>query len=327
MKLHRAISITLAVIFRVAFAQTPPGGPPSVYPAKPVRIVIPFAPGGATDVVFRMLTPSLSENLGQSVVIDNRPGGAATIGMNVVAKSSPDGYTLGVANVSFTVNPFILGKLPFDTEKDFAPVSLVATITMVLAVHPSVPVRSVKEFIAFAKARPGSLNYASGGNASSGHLACELFMYKTGIKMIHIPFKGGGPSVASTIGGQTAIIFTTVPSVIQHLKAGRLIGLGVSALTRDPALEEVPTIAEAGVPGYEFFDWQGVVVPAGTSADAINRLHREIVRALADPELRRRIGAVGARVVGSTPEELNAFIKKDLATWSTVVKATGIRID
>jgi tripartite-type tricarboxylate transporter receptor subunit TctC len=297
------------------------------YPVRPIRIVIPFAPGGATDVVFRMLAPPLSENLGQPVLIDNRPGGAATIGMDVVAKAAPDGYTVGVANVSLGVNPFVLSKLPFDTEKDFAPVSLVATITMVLAVHPSVPVRSVKEFIAFAKARPGSLNYASGGNASSGHLACELFMLKTGIRMVHIPFKGGGPSVASSVAGQTAILFTTVPSAIHHLKSGRLIGLGVSAAMRDPALPDVPSIAEAGVAGYEFFDWQGVVAPAGTSSAVVNRLNRELVKVLADSDLMKRIAAVGARTVGSTPDELGAFIRKELSTWSTVVKATGIRID
>jgi tripartite-type tricarboxylate transporter receptor subunit TctC len=274
-----------------------------------------------------MLAPPLSEHLGQQVVIDNRPGGAATIGMDLVAKAAPDGYTLGVANVSLGVNPFILSKLPYDTEKDFMPVSLVATVTQVLLVHPSVPVRTVKEFIALAKAKPGALNYASGGNASSGHLACELLMHRTGIKMVHIPYKGGGPSVISSVSGETAINFTSVPASIQHLRTGRLIGLGVSSLTRDPALPDVPSIAEAGVPGYEFYDWQGVVAPAGTPGAVISRLHQEIVKALGDPELRKRIAGVGARTVGSTPEELGAFIKKELATWSTVVKAAGIRID
>ncbi|MCC6534112.1 MAG: tripartite tricarboxylate transporter substrate binding protein [Burkholderiales bacterium] len=314
-----AAAVAIVAACNAAYSQS--------YPTRAIRIVIPFAPGGATDVVFRMLTPPLSEQLGQSVVIDNRPGGAATIGMDVVAKAPPDGYTLGVANVSLGVNPFILKKLPYDTEKDFAPVSMVATITMVLAVHPSVPVRSLKEFIAFARARPGALNYASGGNASSGHLACELFMYRTGIKMVHIPFKGGGPSVASSVAGQTAIIFTTVPASVQHLQQRRLIGLGVSSLSRDPSVPDIPTIAEAGVPGYEFFDWQGVVAPAGTPPAIIQRIQQEIVKALASPELRNRIAGVGARTVGGKPEELGAFIKKELETWSSVVKATGIRID
>ena len=316
----------LPALLALAFACSGPVSAQS-YPAKPVRIIIPFAPGGATDVVFRILVPSLSENLGQPVVIDNRPGGAATIGMDLVAKAPPDGYTVGVANVSLGVNPYMISNLPFDTEKDFAPVSMVATITMVLALHPSVPVRSVKEFIALAKANPGRLNYASGGNASSGHLACELFIYRTGIKMVHIPFKGGGPSVASSIAGQTAIIFTTVPSAIQYLKSGRLVGLGVSSLTRDPAIPEIPSIAEAGVPGYEFFDWQGVVAPARTPRAVIDRLHQNIVKALADPELTKRIAVVGARAVGSTPEELGAFIRKELSNWATVVKVAGIHID
>jgi tripartite-type tricarboxylate transporter receptor subunit TctC len=297
------------------------------YPNRPVRIIIPFAAGGATDVVFRMLTPSLSVLLGEQVVIDNRPGGAATIGMDLTAKAAPDGYTLGVANVAFSVNPFILRKLPYDTEKDFVPVSLIATVTQVLLVHPSVPVRSVKQFIALAKAKPGILNYASGGNASSGHLACELLMHKTGIKMVHIPYKGGGPSVISSVSGETAINFTSVPASVQHLRSGRLIGLGVSSPTRDPALPEVPSIAESGVPGYEFYDWQGVVAPTKTPTVAIARLHQEIVKALADADLRKRIAGVGARAAGSTPEELGALIRKEIATWSTVVKAAGIRID
>ncbi|MCC7486447.1 MAG: tripartite tricarboxylate transporter substrate binding protein [Burkholderiales bacterium] len=297
------------------------------YPQRPVRIIIPFAAGGATDVVFRMLAPRLSEELGQQVLIDNRPGGGATIGMDLVAKSAPDGYTLGVANVSLGVNPFVLSRLPYDTVKDFAPVSLVATVTQVLLVHPSLPVKSVKALVALARSRPGELNYASGGNASSGHLACELLMYRTGVRMVHIPYKGGGPSVASTISGETAINFTSVPASVNHLKAGRLVGLGVSTRTRDPALPEVPSIAESGVPGYEFFDWQGVVAPATTPAAAIGRLHAEIVKVLADPGLRSRITGVGAQAVGGTPRELGAFIRKELETWSVVVKAAGIRTD
>jgi len=185
----------------------------------------------------------------------------------------------------------------------------------------------VKEFIALAKAKPGALNYASGGNASSGHLACELFMHRTGIKMVHIPYKGGGPSVISSVSGETAINFTSVPASVQHLRSGRLVGLGVSSLTRDPALPEVPSIAEAGVPGYEFYDWQGVVAPAGTPAAVIVRLNQGIMKALGDPELGKRIAGVGARTVGGSPEELGALIRKEFATWSTVVKATGIRID
>ena len=224
------------------------------YPNHPIRVIIPFSAGGATDVVFRILAPHLSVNLGQTVIIDNRPGGAATIGMDLALKSPPDGYTLGVANVSFGVNPSLFPKMPFDSERDIAPVSLVSMVPMVLAVHPSVPVRSVKELITLAKAKPGGLNYASAGNASAGHLAMELLKFQTGIDIVHIAFKGGGPQVISSVSGETAIIFTTVPASIQHLRSGRLVGPGVSTLKRDPALPEVPTIAAPGVPGYEFVE-------------------------------------------------------------------------
>jgi tripartite-type tricarboxylate transporter receptor subunit TctC len=224
------------------------------------------------------------------------------------------------------VNPFIMARLPYDSERDFVPVSLVATITMILAVHPSVPVRSVKEFIALAKRQPGALDYASGGNASSGHLAGELFMYKTGVKLVHVPFKGGGPAVISSVSGETAHLFTSVPAAVHHLKARRLIGLGVSASQRDSAVPDIPTIAEAGVPGYEFYDWQGVVAPTGTPRNAISRMQQELVKALAVAEIRSKIAGVGARAAGSTPEELGDFMRKEFATWSVVVKATGIRM-
>lgn len=297
------------------------------YPTHPIRVIIPFSAGGATDVVFRILAPHLSVNLGQTVIIDNRPGGAATIGMDLALKSPPDGYTLGVANVSFGVNPSLFPKMPFDSERDIAPVSLVSMVPMVLAVHPSVPVRSVKELITLAKAKPGGLNYASAGNASAGHLAMELLKFQTGIDIVHIAFKGGGPQVISSVSGETAIIFTTVPASIQHLRSGRLVGLGVSTLKRDPALPEVPTIAESSVPGYEFYEWQGVVAPAGTPAAVVSRLHREIVRTLEIAEVKKRIAGVGAHEVGGTPEELAVFIKKEIAMWAKVVKTAGIRAD
>lgn len=331
---HFDVHLLLAVITgAMAFvaadvcAQAPTGGAVQAYPARPIRIVIPFSAGGATDVVFRILSPYLSENLGQTVLIDNRPGGAAIIGMDLALKSPPDGYTLGVANVSFGVNPSLFSKMPFDSEKDIAPVSLVAMVPMVLAVHPSVPARSVRELIALARARPGGLNYASAGNASAGHLAMELLKSMTATDMVHIAYKGGGPQVISSVSGETAIIFTTVPASIQHLRARRLIGLGVSTLTRDPALPEVPTIAESGVAGYEFYEWQGVVAPAGTPAAVIARLHREIVRVLEIADVRKRIAGVGAHAVGGTPDELAAFIKKEIAMWGKVVKTAGIRAD
>jgi tripartite-type tricarboxylate transporter receptor subunit TctC len=297
------------------------------YPSKTVRVIVPFQAGGSTDVVFRILAPRLTEQLGQQVLVDNRPGGGATIGMDMVAKSPPDGHTLGVATVSFACNPFILSKIPFDTEKDLVPVSLVTKVPHVLTVHPSVPARSVKELIALAKARPGSLLYATGGNASSNHLATELFAYMAGVKLVHVPYKGAGSALTSIVSGETAMMVATLASAVQHFKTGRLIPLGMSTLTRDPTLPGVPTVAEAGVPGYEVFEWHGVVVPAGTPAAVITRLHQEIVKALAVPEVRERIVGVGAQPVGSTPAELAAHIKKELATWSKVVKAAGVRVD
>ena len=319
---HRSLLALLSVSFiyaGVAAAQN--------YPVKPIRIVIPFPAGGATDAVFRVLALRLSENLGQQVVIDNRSGGGGIIGMDMVAKSPPDGYTVGVANLSFVANPFMLGKMPYDTEKDLAPVSLVALVPLVVSVHPSVPARSVKELIALAKAKPNTLNYASAGNGSAAHLATELFSYMTGVKMVHVPYKGGGPAGVSIVSGETAILFIAIASAGPHFKSGRLVALGVTTPTRDPALPDVPTVAESGVPGYEVYEWQGAVVPAGTPNAAISRLHQELARNLALPEVKERILGVGAHAVGGTPGELAAHIKKELATWSKVIKTAGIRID
>jgi tripartite-type tricarboxylate transporter receptor subunit TctC len=297
------------------------------YPARTVRVIVPFAPGGATDVVFRILAPRMFEGSGQTVVIDNRPGGAATIGMDLVAKSKPDGYTLGVANVSFGVNPFLMSKMPFDTEKDLLPVSLVVQVPLVLVVHPSVPVRTVKALIGFAKARPGSLTYGSAGNASASHLSMELFNHLTGNKMVHVPFKGGGPARVSLISGETAIQFATIPAMMPHFREGRLVPLGVSTLKRDPILPELPTLAESGVADFEVAEWQGVVAPAGTPSAIVGRLHQEIVKVLEHHEVKERLAANGARSVGSTPAEFEAFIRREMATWSKVIRSAGIRIE
>jgi tripartite-type tricarboxylate transporter receptor subunit TctC len=297
------------------------------YPARTVRVIVPFAPGGATDVVFRILAPRTFEGSGQTVMIDNRPGGAATIGMDLVAKSKPDGYTLGVANVSFGVNPFLMRRMPYDTEKDLLPVSLVVQVPLVLVVHPSVPVRTVKALIAFAKARPGGLTYGSAGNASASHLSMELFNHLTGNKMVHVPFKGGGPARVSLISGETAIQFATIPAMMPHFREGRLVPLGVSTLKRDPTLPELPTLAESGVADFEVAEWQGVVVPAGTPGAIVGRLHQEIVKVLEHPEVKERLAANGARPVGSTPAEFEAFIRREMSTWSKVIRSAGIRIE
>ncbi len=297
------------------------------YPARPIRIVVPYAPGGSTDVVFRILAPKLTEILGQTVVVENRPGGSSTIGLDVAAKAPPDGYTLGIPNITFGANPSLMKKMPFDTEKDLVAVSLVSIVTLVLSVHPSVPARTVKELIALAKSKPGSLNYGSAGNASANHLATERFSYMAGIKMVHIPYKGGGPAVVSIVGGETAILFATIPSAFQHFQSGRLIPLGVSSLKRNSALPNVPSIAEAAIPGFEAIEWNGVVVPAGTPAAIINQLNQALSKALSIPDVKERIIGLGADPVGSSPEEFAAFIKKEIATWSKVIKEVGITIE
>ncbi|MEO8442920.1 MAG: tripartite tricarboxylate transporter substrate binding protein [Betaproteobacteria bacterium] len=297
------------------------------FPTKTIRIVVPYSPGGSTDVVFRILAPRLTEILGQTVVVENRPGGSSTIGLDVAAKAPPDGYTLGVPNITFGANPSLMKKMPFDTEKDLVPISLISIVTLVLTVHPSVPARSVKELIALAKSRPNSLNYGSAGNASANHLATERFSYMAGIKMVHIPYKGGGPAVVSIVGGETAVLFATIPSSIQHFQSGRLIPLGVSTLKRNSALPDVPSIAEAAIPGFEAIEWNGVVVAAGTPAAVIAQLNQALVKVLSIADVKERIIGLGADPVGSSPEEFAAFIKKEIATWAKVIKEVGITIE
>lgn len=297
------------------------------YPARAIRVIVPFAPGGATDAVLRMLAPRLSDNLGQQVVVDNRPGGASTIGMDIVAKSPPDGYTLGVANLSFSINPHLMSKLPYNTEKDFALVSLITIVPLVMSVHPSVPARSIKELIALAKARPGSLNYSSSGNASATQMATELFRYMAGINIVHVPYNGGGPALISVLSGQVSIYAGSIPTLLPHFKSGKLIALGITTAKRDAAIPNVPTIAEAALPGYDSREWQGIVVPAATPPAIVAKLYQELVKTLAAPELKERFASVGAYAVGSTPEEFAAHLKQETATMGKVIKEAGIRIE
>ena len=297
------------------------------YPSKPIRVIVPYAPGGATDVVFRILAPRMTEILGQQVVVDNRPGASSTIGLDIVAKSPPDGYTIGANNIAYGANPALYRKMPFDSEKDLAPVTLVCIVTLVVTVHPSIPTRSIKELIALAKAKPASLTYGSAGNGSANHLATERFAHMAGVKMLHIPYKGGGPAVISVVQGETSLLFATIPSSIQHFKTGRLIPLAVSSAKRNNALPDLPTVAEAGVPGYEAIEWQGIVVPAGTPQSVIRTLYQATAKASQVPEVKEKAAGLGADFVNSTPEEFDQFIKRELSVWSKVVKEVGIRID
>ena len=305
---------------------------PAIAPAqnfatRTIRIIVPYAPGGSTDVVFRLLAPRLSEDLGQPVVVDNRPGGSSTIGLDLAAKSPPDGHTWGISNITYGANPSLIKKMPFDSERDLLPVSQVSVVTMVLSLHPSVPARSVKQLIGLAKARPGELNFSSAGNASANHLATAKFMHMSGTNLTHVPYKGGGPAVISLVSGETSMLFATIPSAIQHIQSGRLRGLAVSRAQRNPALPDVPTVAEAGVPGYEAIEWNGVMVPAGTPPAVVRRIHQSLSKVLAAPAMKERIVGVGAEVVGSSPEEFSAFIKSEFTAWAKVIKEVGITVE
>ena len=319
----RAIARTFAIVLAIGTG----GALAQSYPSKPVRIVVPYAPGGSTDVVFRILAPKLTEILGQQIVIDNRPGAASTIGLEIVAKSPPDGYTVGVSNIAYGANPAIYRKMPFDSEKDLLPVSLVSIVTLVAAVHPSVPARSIKELIALAKAKPATLTYGSAGNGSANHLATARLEHMAGIKLLHIPYKGGGPAVVSLVQGETSLLLATIPSSIQHFKTGKLIALAVSSSKRNSALPDLPTIAEAGVPGYEAIEWQGLMVPAGTPQQVIRTLYQATAKAAQTPEIKEKVSTLGADFVNSTPEEFDQFVKRELAVWAKVVKDVGIKID
>jgi tripartite-type tricarboxylate transporter receptor subunit TctC len=297
------------------------------YPTKPIRVVVPYSPGGSTDVIFRILAPHLTEALGQQVLVENRPGAASIIGLDFVAKSPPDGYTIGVNNIAYGANPTLYKKMPFDAEKDLVPVTLVSIVTMVLSVHPSVPARSVKDYIELARKQPGSLTYGSAGNGSANHLATARFAHMADLKLVHVPYKGGGPAVVSIVAGETSTLFATIPSAIQHFKSGRLRPLAVSSAKRNSALPELPTVAEAGVPGYEAIEWQGVMVPAGTPRPVINRLQQAFAKVLAAPDLKERAVGLGSDLVGSSTEEFEQFLKREFAVWSKVVGEVGIKVE
>lgn len=294
--------------------------PAQGYPVKSIQMIVPYQAGSSIDVVSRILAPKLSENLGQQVIVVNRPGGAATIGMNVVAKATPDGHTLGVATLSFATNPqFMVGQMPFNTEKDLAPVNLVTRTPLVLTVSAEVPARSVKELIALAKAKPDTLNYASAGIASSSHLAGALFASMSGIRITHVPFSTTGSSTGLA-GGQTQLLITGIPSSLPNIKSGRSIALAVTTAKRVAALPGVPTLAEAGVPGFEMSEWSAVLAPAGTPRAVINRLYRDLSKTMSDPDVRQRIENLSVEIVGSTPEELATHLKKELVLWAKVAR-------
>jgi tripartite-type tricarboxylate transporter receptor subunit TctC len=304
-----------------AFAQT------TSYPVKPIRLIIPYPPGGGTDVIARPLAQKLSENLGQQVIVDNRGGAGGNIGMEFVAKSAPDGYTLVVGlTAQLAVNPSLFPKLPYDPLKDFAPITLLGDQPYLLVVHPSVPAKSVKEFIGLAMARPRQLAYASSGNGSGAHLAGEMLKTMAHIDIVHVPYKGAGQAMPDFIAGQVQFSFITHTSSGPLVQSGRLRALGVTTVKRSPALPDLPAIAET-VPGYDSAVWYGVLAPAGTPREIVARLNSEILRVLGSPDFRQRFTMAAVAPIGSTPEQLGEYIKSEIARWAKLVKESGARID
>lgn len=298
------------------------------WPSKPIRLIVPFTPGGATDILGRIVAQELGKALNVSVLVENRAGAGGNIGAEIVAKAAPDGYTILMCTISTqSINPSLYPKLPFDAGKDLTPVTLVATVPNVLVVNPSVPANSVQELIALAKSRPGKLNYGSSGNGSSVHLSGELFKSMTGTFMTHIPYRGSAPAVADLMAGQLDLMFDNLPSVIAHIRSGKLRALAVTSPKRSASLPELPTIAEAGVPGFDATAWFGVMAPTGTPAQAVNRMQQVLARALATPEIRERLLGLGAEGVGNTPEAFGQFIRAETAKWANLVKISGAKID
>ena len=316
----QAIAVSLVLL-----AGSPAVNAQANYPAKPVRLIVPSVAGGGTDISARLIAPKLSEFLGQQVVVENRAGAAMIIGGDAVAHSAPDGYTLLMGISTLTINPSIHKKMPFDALRDFAPISQVVAQPNVLVVHPSVPAKTVKELIAFTRTHPNQLDYGTAGVGSNPHLTMELFLSMAKIKMVHVPYKGLAPAMIDIIAGQLTVMSSTMLSGITYVRDGRLRALGVTTAKRSPILPEIPTIAEAALPGYEAAQWYGVLAPAGTPREVITKLHAAIVRTLQDATIRERFLADGADPVGSSPDEFAAYMRTETAKWAKVIKDAGIK--
>ncbi|OGA48601.1 MAG: hypothetical protein A3F74_22810 [Betaproteobacteria bacterium RIFCSPLOWO2_12_FULL_62_58] len=297
------------------------------YPSKPVRIISPFAPGGGNDTICRIIAPRLGENLKQQVIIDSRPGANGIVGTEVAARSAPDGYTIILIPSGHAVNVSLYKKLPYDSITDFTPITLVATSPLILVMHPTVPVKNVKELIAFAKARPGQLTYSSAGVGASAHLAGALFETMTGTKMVHVPYKGSALALTDLIGGQVSLSFSTSASAMPHVRSGRLRALAGTGAARSPALPDLPTVAESGAPGYEASLWYGFVGPARMPAEIVQRLNSEIVAVLKLPEVRDRLANEGVEARSTTPEEFAKLLMSDLKRWANVIARAGVRVE
>jgi tripartite-type tricarboxylate transporter receptor subunit TctC len=298
------------------------------YPEKPIRLVLPFPPGGGTDGIARIVGDAMSKRLGQQILIDNRPGASGNIASDLVAKATPDGYTLLMGfSTALTVNPGLYGNLPFDVQKDFLPITELADGQYILVVHPSVPVKTVEELIAYAKANPGQLNFASGGQGSPLHLAGELFKARAGVDLTHLPYKGGGPAATAVLGNEAQVLFGSVASTLPQIQAGNLRALATTGMKRLPALPDIRTLDEAGLKGFEVNTWYGLLAPKGTPQPILDKLYTEAKAALAEPKVVEGLGKLGLTVVASTPQEFSALIQRETDSWAKVIKDAGIKPD
>jgi tripartite-type tricarboxylate transporter receptor subunit TctC len=323
---EKGLLLSVVVAFSLgAFAPAVSPEAKAAYPDKPIRLMVPFPAGGNTDIVSRAIGNELSKNLGVSVVIENRGGAGGMVGSEVVAKAPADGYTIMMVSASHVINPSMQKKLPYDTIKDFAGISMVANVPTVLVIHPSVPSKTLKELIAYAKANPGKLNYASAGKGTVGHLSAELLKSMVGIKMVHVPYKGAGPAMTDLLGGHVQMIFSSMPAALPHIQSGMLRSIVMTGAKRSAAAPNIPTMAEAGLPGFEVSTGFGLFAPAKTPRAVINRLHAEVVKALRVPSVRDSLASQGAEPVGSTPEEYDAFVRSEIAKWLKVCKEAGIQ--
>ena len=327
--LHHTTRRTLLASLAVAAAGALPlGALAQNFPTKPITIIVPFSAGGTTDILARIVGQGLTTELGQPFVVDNRAGAGGNIGASLAAKAPADGYTLFMGTVgTHAINQALYKKMPFDPVKDFAPISRVATVPNLLVAHPSQPYKTVKELIAYAKANPGKVTYGSPGSGASPHVSGELFKSMTGTDLLHVPYKGSAPAMTDLLGGQIAIMFDNMPSAIQHVRSGKLRPIAVTTAKRSPELPDIPTIAEAGVPGYEAMSWFGLFAPAATPKPVLDRLNAALVKVLNQPDVKKKIAEQGGDVVAETPEQFAAFIKAETAKWGKVVKDSGATVD
>lgn len=326
-RLHPSFSVAVAVAM-AAVGMVLQTAAANAYPERTIRYIIPFAPGGGQDVVARQIAPRLSERLGQQVIVDNRPGGGATVGAEIAAKSAPDGYVIFMAsNTTHAINPNLYEKLAYDPIRDFFAVSQIASLANILVVHPSLPARNVRELVALAKGRPGELNFGSSGNGTPAQLAGVMFGQAAGIKIVHVPYKGSNPALTALLSGETQMMFGSMPSAIPFMKIGKLNALAVTSAKRSSAVPEVPTVAESGFRGFEATTWYGIAVPAGVSNEIVTRLHAETVRILNASDFRKSLLAQGAEPVGSSPEDFMSFMKSELIKYKKIVKDSGLRPD